>query len=81
MHIKRDSWPQWIDEESPAAHYDNPLRPTPQWRWLYALLPLLVGLLLLARRAPTTGGGHMVSEIVIVLLVYGLVSLWLHFQA
>mgnify|MGYP000868808010 CR=1 FL=1 len=80
MHIKRDSWPQWIDEESPAAHYDNPLRPTPQWRWLYALLPLLVGLLL-TRRAPTTGGGHMVSEIVIVLLVYGLVSLWLHFQA
>lgn len=48
-----------------------------QWRWVYALLPLLIGLLWAARRQPLSRGGHLIMQCAIVLLVYGLLALWL----
>lgn len=48
-----------------------------QWRWVYALLPLLMGLLWAARRQPLSRGGHLIVQCAIVLLVYGLLALWL----
>lgn len=49
-----------------------------QWRWVYALLPLLLGLLWAARRQPLSRGGHLMMQGAIVLLVYGLLILWLN---
>lgn len=49
----------------------------PNWGWLYALGPLLVGLLLFARRQLLSRPGHMLLQCAIVLLVYGLLTLWL----
>lgn len=48
-----------------------------QWRWVYALLPLLIGLLWAVRRQPLSRGGHLIMQCAIVLLVYGLLALWL----
>ena len=47
------------------------------WGWVYALGPLLMGLLLFARRQPLSRTGHMLLQCAIVLLVYGLLALWL----
>lgn len=63
----------------PMARYRaSPQHTAPQWRWLYLLFPLMIGLLLWTRREPFSRVGHMVSQIGIVLLVYGMVSLWLY---
>lgn len=47
------------------------------WGWVYALGPLLVGLLLFEHRQSFSRSGHMVLQCAIVLVVYGLLTLWL----
>jgi hypothetical protein len=50
----------------------------PAWWVLYALVPLMGGLLVLEHRAALPPGWHTVVQIGIVLFIYSLVWLWLH---
>jgi hypothetical protein len=49
----------------------------PAWWMLYALVPVMGGLLVLEFRAPLSPGWHKGVQIGISLFVYGLVWLWL----
>jgi hypothetical protein len=49
----------------------------PAWWMLYALVPVMGGLLVLEFRAPLSPGWHKGVQIGIILFVYGLVWLWL----
>jgi hypothetical protein len=49
----------------------------PAWWLLYALVPLLAGLLVVEHRAPLSPGWHTGVQVGIVLCIYGLVWLWL----
>jgi len=49
----------------------------PVWWVLYALVPLMGGLLVLEHRASLSPTGHKFMEISIVVCLYGLVWLWL----
>jgi hypothetical protein len=49
----------------------------PAWWLLYALVPLLAGLLVVEHRAPLSPGWHTGVQVSIVLCMYGLVWLWL----
>lgn len=71
MLIKR-----YVVEPRPQAATTGPRRAA-NGGWIYALGPLLVGLLLVARRQPLSRSGHMLLQCAIVLLVYGLLALWL----
>ena len=52
-------------------------RSGPTWWVLYALLPLLAGLLAVEHRAALPAGWHTCMQIGIVLCIYGLVWLWI----
>lgn len=67
----------WCESSTTASVQRTPQRHLP-WRWVYALLPLLIGLLFAARRQPLTRGGHLIMQCAIVLLIYGLLALWLY---
>jgi hypothetical protein len=49
----------------------------PAWWMLYALVPVMGGLLVLEFRAPLAPGWHKGVQVGIILLVYGLVWVWL----
>jgi hypothetical protein len=49
----------------------------PAWWMLYALVPVMGGLLVLEFRSPLSPGWHKGVQIGIILFVYGLVWLWL----
>ena len=53
----------------------------PGWWMLYALVPLMGGLLLLEHRAPLSPRGHQYVQVGIVLFIYGLVWLWVSARA
>jgi hypothetical protein len=53
----------------PAAH--------PKWWQLYLALPILIALFALDGRLRISSSGHEAVQIGIVLLVYGLISLWI----
>jgi hypothetical protein len=53
----------------------------PAWWPLYALLPLMAGLLAVEHRAALPPGWHTAVRVVIVLVIYGLVWLWLRANA
>lgn len=52
-------------------------RRRPSWWQLWLLLPALGILAFLEARAPLSPAGHTVVEVAIVLVIYGLVSVWL----
>jgi len=52
-------------------------RRRPSWWQLWLLLPALGILAFIEARAPLSPAGHTVVEVAIVLVVYGLVSVWL----
>ena len=52
-------------------------RRRPSWWQLWLLLPALGILAFLEARAPLPPAGHTVVEVAIVLVVYGMVSVWL----
>ena len=49
----------------------------PGWWGLYALVPLMAGLLVLEHRASLAPAGHKFAQIGMVVCMYGLVWLWL----
>ena len=49
----------------------------PAWWMLYALVPVMGGLLVLEFRAPLSPGWHKGVQVGIILFVYGLVWVWL----
>jgi hypothetical protein len=49
----------------------------PAWWMLYALVPVMGGLLVLEFRAPLSPGWHKGLQVGIILFVYGLVWVWL----
>ncbi len=49
----------------------------PAWWMLYALVPVMGGLLVLEFRAPVSPGWHKAVQVGIILFVYSLVWLWL----
>jgi hypothetical protein len=49
----------------------------PAWWVLFALVPLMGGLLAVEHRASLPSGRHTFVQIIIVLFIYGLVGLWL----
>jgi hypothetical protein len=49
----------------------------PAWWMLYALVPVMGGLLLLESRASLSPGWHKAVQIGIILFVYGLVWVWI----
>jgi hypothetical protein len=53
----------------------------PKWWQLYLTLPLLIALFVLDTRLKLSSRGHIIVQIGIVLLVYGLVHLWLRANA
>lgn len=53
----------------------------PRWWQLYLTLPLLLVLFLVERRLRLSAGGHLVAQIGIVLLIYGLIDMWLRANA
>lgn len=53
----------------------------PRWWQLYPTLPLLLVLFLVERRLRLSAGGHVVAQIGIVLLIYGLIDMWLRANA
>ena len=53
----------------------------PRWWQLYAMLPLLVGLFLLEMRLPFSETGHVIAQLVILGIIFGLVHLWLRANA
>jgi hypothetical protein len=54
---------------------DKPRKPA--WWMLYALVPVMGGLLLAESRASLSPGWHKGVQIAIILFVYGLVRVWL----
>jgi hypothetical protein len=54
---------------------DKPRKPA--WWMLYAVVPVMGGLLVLEFRAPLSPGWHKAVQIGIILFVYGLVWVWL----
>ena len=57
------------------------LKSRPRWWQLYLTLPLLLALFLVERRLRLSAGGHLMAQIGIVLLIYGLIDLWLRANA
>jgi hypothetical protein len=49
----------------------------PGWEMLYALVPVMGGLLVLEFRAPLSPGWHKAMQVGIILFVYSLVWVWL----
>jgi hypothetical protein len=49
----------------------------PAWWMLYALVPVMGGLLVSEFRAPLSPGWHKAVQVGIILFVYGLIRLWL----
>src|SRR4029453_17035647 len=54
---------------------DNPRKPA--WWMLYAVVPMMGGLVLVEARASCSPGWHKAVQIGIILFVYGLVWVWL----
>jgi hypothetical protein len=52
-------------------------QPRPTWWLLYALVPVMGGLLPVESRASLSPGGHKAVQIGIILSVYGLVWVWI----
>ena len=57
------------------------LNPRPKWWQLYLTFPLLIMLFMVDHRMRLSQRGHVVVQIGIVLLVYGLIHLWLKANA
>ena len=55
--------------------------PRPKWWQLYLTFPLLIALFLVDHRLSLSQRGHMVLQIGILLLMYGLIHLWLNANA
>ena len=49
----------------------------PPWCLLYLSLPMMIALILLEMRLPLSDTGHRFAELIIVLIVFGGMSLWL----
>jgi len=49
----------------------------PSWWLLYLTLPMMIGLFLLEMRSSLSETGHRFSELIIILIVFGSMSLWL----
>jgi len=49
----------------------------PSWWLLYLHPPMLIGLFLLEMRLSLSDTGHRFAELIIVLIVFGSISLWL----
>lgn len=49
----------------------------PSWCLLYLSLPMMIGLILLEMRLPLSDTGHRITGFIIVLIVFGGMSLWL----
>ena len=53
----------------------------PSWWLLYLTLPMMAGLFLLEMRLSLSKTGHRFAELIIVLVVFGSISLWLKANA
>ncbi len=52
-------------------------RQGPSWCLLYLSLPVMIGLILLEMRLSLSDTGHRFAELIIILIVFGGMSLWL----
>ncbi len=50
----------------------------PKWWLLYAVVPLMIGLLWLASQLAVAAWMHQVAQMAIVLLAFSLLALWVH---
>jgi len=49
----------------------------PSWWLLYLSLPMMIGLFLIEMHLSLSDTGHRLAELIIILVVYGSISLWL----